>query len=240
MVACHARPLPEASYGASELKAAARAYLSRATIAGSGLWVLLFLIALVASALYVPRIVPVAVPHPLLPPPKNDAVALKFPAPPSVAPSKPNMFAVPIPTPSPPPIVEDHPVVPPGPTTAPGGGQGTVPTGGPGPDSAAFVDARPDPNVFEPVDELPVGITKIEPEYPGLAREAGVEGTVVVRVLVGKDGRVREAFVDPKASVPMLDEAALTAARDWVFKPAITNNHPVAVWVAITMRFTLH
>jgi len=41
-------------------------------------------------------------------------------------------------------------------------------------------------------------------------------------------------------SIPLLDEAAKTAVRQWVFKPALTGNEAVAVWVAVPVRFTLH
>ncbi len=98
----------------------------------------------------------------------------------------------------------------------------------------------PDPYEVPLVDELPVPITMVKPEYPELGREAGVEGTVVVRALVGKDGRVKQAFAEPAHSVAILDGAALDAVKRWVFKPALTHNQPVPVWVSIPMRFTLH
>jgi TonB family protein len=41
-------------------------------------------------------------------------------------------------------------------------------------------------------------------------------------------------------SVPMLDAAAVAAVKQWVFKPALSNNKPVAVWVAVPMKFTLN
>ena len=98
------------------------------------------------------------------------------------------------------------------------------------------------PRLGDPVnvDELPEPVKIIKPDYPEIAKMAQVEGTVVVHVLVAKDGRVRDAVVNPKYSIPMLNAAALEAARAWVFKPALTNNRPVPVWVAIPMRFVLH
>jgi protein TonB len=86
----------------------------------------------------------------------------------------------------------------------------------------------------------PVAITEVKPEYPSIARDAMVDGQVIVLVLIGRDGRVREAKVDVNHHVPMLDEAALSAARTWVFSPALSGGHPVAVWSAIPFRFTLH
>lgn len=96
----------------------------------------------------------------------------------------------------------------------------------------------PDPGVFIVVEVEPVLVTMAPPEYPELAREAGVSGDVLVRVLVGADGRVMQAFV--LVSVPMLDEAALAAARTAVFKPALQSGRPVAVWVNVPISFQLH
>jgi protein TonB len=89
------------------------------------------------------------------------------------------------------------------------------------------------------VEELPEPVHSVAPEYPALAREAGVSGLVVAHLLVGRDGRVLEVRLDERHSVLMLNEAALRAARQWVFKPALGNNRPVAVWVAVPFDFHL-
>jgi protein TonB len=88
------------------------------------------------------------------------------------------------------------------------------------------------------VEELPEAVTRVPPSYPDLAREAGVDGTVMVQALVGKDGKVKDVRV--VKSIPMLDEAAKSAVRQWVFKPALSNNKPVAVWVGVPVKFSLH
>jgi len=85
------------------------------------------------------------------------------------------------------------------------------------------------------VEELPEAIEKPQPEYPEAARRAGVEGTVLVQALVGTDGRVKDTKV--VKSVPGLDDAAVAAARKWVFKPALSHGEPVEVWVAVPVRF---
>jgi protein TonB len=87
------------------------------------------------------------------------------------------------------------------------------------------------------VEELPEAITKAQPVYPDLAREAGVDGTVMVQALVGKDGKVKDTKV--VKSIPMLDQSAEAAVKQWVFKPALSNNKPVAVWVAVPVTFRL-
>ncbi|MGH7727152.1 MAG: TonB family protein [Candidatus Eiseniibacteriota bacterium] len=88
------------------------------------------------------------------------------------------------------------------------------------------------------VEELPEAITRVSPEYPDIARQSNMEGTVVVQALVGKDGKVKDTRV--VKSVPVLDDAAVSAVKRWVFKPALSNNKPVAVWVAVPVKFSLH
>jgi protein TonB len=82
------------------------------------------------------------------------------------------------------------------------------------------------------VEELAKPITKVQPEYPDIARMMGVEGSVVVYVLVGKDGRVKDARI-VKSVEPMLNRAAERAVREWIFKPALTGNKPMAMWMAV-------
>jgi len=113
---------------------------------------------------------------------------------------------------------------------------------GTGGDAIVVVDPTPMeelPKLGEYVyaDELPVLVVDVQPVYPELARQAEVEGMIRVRVLVGKDGRVNDVHLD--SSIPMLDDAAIAAARKWVFKPALSNNRPVAVWIARELRFRL-
>lgn len=95
-----------------------------------------------------------------------------------------------------------------------------------------------EPGVFIYTDELPRVVSRVTPEYPAFAHDAGVEGTVVVWALVGLDGRVDEVRI--QKSVPMLDAAAADAVRGWRFTPALANEHPVRVWVAVPVRFRLH
>jgi protein TonB len=88
------------------------------------------------------------------------------------------------------------------------------------------------------VEVLPEVVNKVPPAYPQLAREANVDGTVLVQALVGRDGRVKDVMV--VKSIGMLDTAAVTAVRQWVFKPAMSKGSPVAVWVACPVKFSLH
>jgi len=98
-------------------------------------------------------------------------------------------------------------------------------------------DALPAFGEYVYVEELPEAISKATPEYPDIARQSSMEGTVVVQALVGKDGKVKDTKV--VKSVPVLDDAAVAAVKRWVFKPALSNNKPVAVWVAVPVKFSL-
>lgn len=75
-------------------------------------------------------------------------------------------------------------------------------------------------------------------DYPEIARRAGLEGTVVVNVLVGEDGRVAAAQVTHGVH-PLLDRAALAAAKRCRFEPARQRQMKVKAWVAVPYRFRL-
>ena len=100
-------------------------------------------------------------------------------------------------------------------------------------------DALPPPDTHVWAEQYPEPVTQVRPDYPEIAREAGVEGLVIVKVLVGKTGHVLDARLDSKRQVPLLNAAALFAARRWVFTPALANGRPVAVWTAIPFHFVL-
>jgi protein TonB len=98
----------------------------------------------------------------------------------------------------------------------------------------------PPPEEFVPYDEPPVQLTEVEYEYPPLAKQAGIEGTVFVKALVDKNGKVRDAIIMKESgSSAGFEEIALKAAYQIKYKPAISNNQPVAVWVVYPVRFTL-
>jgi TonB family protein len=70
---------------------------------------------------------------------------------------------------------------------------------------------------------------------PEVARRAGVRGMVILELTVGADGTVTDAKV--LRSIPLLDSAALDAARQWRYEPTLLNNQPVAVIVTATVNF---
>ena len=119
-----------------------------------------------------------------------------------------------------------------------GGGAGSgnpssVPGGGPGP----AVNDDPPLGEWVPAESMPVLVKAVLPDYPAIAQQAGMEGTVVLLLLVGRDGRVRRAQVAHPGT--LFDDAAVAAGRQFVFTPATMNGHPVSVWVSQSVRFVL-
>jgi len=101
-------------------------------------------------------------------------------------------------------------------------------------------DYLPSADEFVPTDELPVQINPVKPIYPELARRAQMEGVVLVKALVDKKGKVRNAIiVKPSGVNAGFEEAAIEAAYKINYKPAISNRQPIAVWVIYKVEFTL-
>ena len=114
-------------------------------------------------------------------------------------------------------------------------------TGSVGPPVAALPPPPP-PQPRPPVRpggqiQPPRRIVNVAPVYPSIAQAARVEGIVEIDALIGEDGRVRNAKVIK--GKPLLNEAALTAVRQWVFTPTRLNGEPVAVIMTVTVVFSL-
>lgn len=87
-------------------------------------------------------------------------------------------------------------------------------------------------------DREPVMLSITPPVYPAMVKDAGIDGTVMVRVFVALNGHVKDAYVVEGS--PALREAALASARTAFFKAAMQGTHPVEVWVVIPITFRLH
>jgi protein TonB len=225
-------------YGAPDLLQSRRERMALALVLGSALAVALYAAAGVLTALIASA--PVSVPPPIVvtvipqPPPLVPTLVPKAEPP---AATKTPVAGIPIPVPDA--TVPKDQTIAAQPDMSKVAPQSTSDGGGLVIEPQA-VDTLPGLGEYVYVEELPVPITEITPPYPDVPRDAGVDGLVMVNVLVGRDGRVIDARLDPKHQVPMLNEAALAAARLWVFKPALANDRPVAVWTAIPFNFRLH
>ncbi len=109
--------------------------------------------------------------------------------------------------------------------------------------SAAFAQSADE--VYEPGRNgisSPVPIKMVKAQHPKAAREAGIEGVVRLRVVVRADGTVYVVAVDQSVDKEHgVDDAAIAAAKQWIFKPArkIKTDEPVAVRATIELAFTL-
>ena len=81
----------------------------------------------------------------------------------------------------------------------------------------------------------PIKMNDVAPVYPSIARNAGVAGVVIVEATIGTDGKVIDAKV--LRSVPLLDQAALDAVRQWEYAPTLLNGVPVPVVMTVTINF---
>ena len=133
-----------------------------------------------------------------------------------------------------------YPIGPVAPDSSAIGDPGGLPNG--------LMSAGPPPRPPDPprpagpvrVADLPVAPRKtvdVRPIYPDIARMARKEGTVVMEAVLDPSGHVTQLRVI--RSVPMLDEAALDAVRQWRYTPSLYGGRPVSVLMTITIRFTL-
>jgi protein TonB len=83
----------------------------------------------------------------------------------------------------------------------------------------------------------PTRIFSVNAIYPEEAKEAGIEGSVVMRITIGEDGSVTNVAV--LRSVPMLDQAAIDSVLQWQYQPTLLNGVPVEVEMNATVTFTL-
>lgn len=80
-------------------------------------------------------------------------------------------------------------------------------------------------------------IHKVTPVYPTAAHQSHIEGAVVLRAVIGKDGRILE--LHPVSGSKVLIPAAIAAVQQWIYKPYILNNQALEVETQITVNFTL-
>jgi protein TonB len=80
-------------------------------------------------------------------------------------------------------------------------------------------------------------IHQIKPTYPPLARQARIQGSVVLQAVIAKDGTIQNLRL--VSGHPMLAPAAIDAVKQWRYKPYFLNGEPVEVETQITVNFTL-
>jgi TonB family protein len=80
-------------------------------------------------------------------------------------------------------------------------------------------------------------VTRVTPDYPDVARQAGMEGTVTLRVEIGTDGSVQD--IEPISGPPLLERAAAEAVAQWRYAPTLVNGSPVNVVTTVSVEFHL-
>ncbi|HEY0339617.1 MAG TPA: energy transducer TonB, partial [Steroidobacteraceae bacterium] len=98
--------------------------------------------------------------------------------------------------------------------------------------------AEPEPAISPAGVDLRHPLT--QPPYPMSSIRVGEEGAIVVDILVGVDGRVRDAKVSRSSGFERLDQAALSEAKQrWHLKPATRNGVPFEQWLTLKVVFRL-
>ena len=83
---------------------------------------------------------------------------------------------------------------------------------------------------------LPTKLADVAAKYPPEALAAGVQGVVIAEIVVNESGNVTDTKL--LRSIPLLDEAALEAVRQWRFSPSVVNGQVVPVKMTVTINFT--
>lgn len=89
----------------------------------------------------------------------------------------------------------------------------------------------------DPEDQQKRLVRSTMPEYPEVAREAGIEGDVALRVWIGKDGAV--TGMDALSGDPVLVRAAMRAVEQWRYQPALLMGHSVSIVTTVMLAFRL-
>jgi periplasmic protein TonB len=200
-------------------------------------------------------IAPPQPPPPLAPPPPppEPRVALSQPRSEVTAGfTAPNEIPKTLPQPNEEPIMVDVPKISEGEFGGvPGGVLGGVPSGIQGmivvPGPLPLPPPPPPPLRTIPKPSAPLAVSSFQqqsklirmvpPTYPLMARQARIQGTVLLHVVVDEEGNVIEA--DVVSGHPLLLEAAISAVKQWKYSPTILNNKPVQVATTVNVIFTL-
>ena len=83
----------------------------------------------------------------------------------------------------------------------------------------------------------PRKVKNVSPVYPDIARQARVQGVVILECTIGPDGRIEHVTI--LRGVPLLDAAAVDAVKQWVYTPTLVNGAPARVIMTVTVNFKL-
>jgi protein TonB len=80
-------------------------------------------------------------------------------------------------------------------------------------------------------------IRRVQPTYPVPAKAAGIQGTVLLKAIIGRDGKIEKVQV--LTGHPLLVKAAVDAVSQWLYRPYLLNDQAVEVETEVTVNFIL-
>ena len=101
-----------------------------------------------------------------------------------------------------------------------------------------LVTSQPPPVRTGGAIQPPARTRYVAPEYPEIARQSRIKGTVIIEAIIGTNGKVENVTV--LRSVPLLDGAAVAAVRAWEYTPTLLNGVATPVIMTVTVRFDLN
>ena len=104
-------------------------------------------------------------------------------------------------------------------------------------DVAAAVDIKK--KTLLVTEAVPLYKVNPPPEYPRLARKRGYQGTVVLEVLVDRNGRVGDLRLFTSSGHSILDRKAMASVKGWLFEPGMKGDKKLDMWVRVPVRFEL-
>ncbi len=107
-------------------------------------------------------------------------------------------------------------------------------------DAYVLKDIADEPPVLAtPPLRIAVPVHKNKPTYPRMARRRGYEGTVILKVLVGADGKVEDLQVLESSGYGILDKAAEDSVKGWLFEPWKRGDESIEMWGKVIVSFKL-
>jgi protein TonB len=100
-------------------------------------------------------------------------------------------------------------------------------------------DAPPPPQAVRVGGQIkePKKLKNVAPVYPDIAKQARVQGVVILECTISPQGKVMGVKV--LRGIPLLDQAAIDAVNEWVYTPTLLNGVPVPVIMTVTVNFKL-
>ena len=94
-------------------------------------------------------------------------------------------------------------------------------------------------NAYE-LDQEPQPVVRVPPIYPYKAREQGIEGKVLIKLLVNADGTVGQVIIMDARPKGIFENAVMKSVPSWKFNPGKVDGEPVTAWVVTTVNFDLN